>query len=254
MSDSRQTPFFVGYLPIPPGLRFFLVVVSGLLIGSFSALALIIGTAQNNPGDGSFKWGWGPQSVTGRLEIRPYPILHVTTGSKHIPAGRVLLLSGVGKKGVQARVASLDGRLVRLKGFALKRGDIDGLQVGDGKKAIAILDEGAPPPLEVTQLGRWRLKGEICDGKCLAGAMRPGRGLSHRACANLCLIGGAPPVFVSSAPIEGKEFFIIGDSNGNPLPPEYLRHVGMFISAEGAVERRGNIMVFKVDLKSLKVL
>jgi hypothetical protein len=253
MSGQNQTPFFVGYLPIPQGLKLFLVVISGLLIGGFAALALAIGTAQGNPGDGDFQWGWGPQEVTGRLEIRPYPLLHVTTGSKHIPAGRTLLLSGVGKKGVQPRVAKLDGRLVRLKGFALKRGEIDALQVGDNKKAIAAL-EGQAPVIKIESLGRWRLKGEICDGKCLSGAMRPGRGLSHRACANLCLIGGAPPVFVSSAPVDGNDFFVMGDSKGNPLPPEFLRHVSVFVSLEGTIERRGNIMVFKADLSSLKVL
>lgn len=253
MNQQNETPFFVGYLPVPQGLKVFLVVVSGLLIGGFAALALAIGTAQSNPGDGGFQWGWGPQEVTGRLEIHPYPLLHVTTGSKNIPAGRTLLLSGVGKKGVQPRVAKLDGQLVRMKGFALKRGEIDALQVGDGKMAIAALDNAAPA-ITIEPLGRWRLKGEICDGKCLAGAMRPGRGLSHRACANLCLIGGAPPVFVSNAPIEGNDFFVMGDSEGKPLPPEILRYVSVFVSLEGTVERRGNIMVFKADLKSLKVL
>lgn len=253
MSEQQQTPFFVGYLPTPPRLRLFLFAVSGLLIGAFAALGLIIGTTQGNPGNGDFQWGWGPQEITGRLEIRPYPMLHVMTGTKNIPAGRTLLLSGVGKKGVQARVAKLDGRLVRLKGFALKRGDIDALQVGDATGNIAAL-EGAAAPVPPVQLGRWRLKGEICDGKCLAGAMRPGRGLSHRACANLCLIGGAPPVFVSNAPVDGSDFFVIGDSNGNPLPPEYLQHVGVFLSLEGTVERRGRVLVFKADLTSLEVL
>ena len=251
--SERDEPFYVGYLPPPAGLRMFLVAVSGLLIGGFAALALIVGTAQGNPGNGDFQWGWGAQQVTGRLDVRPYPVLHVSIGSKHIPAGRSLLLTGGGKRGVQERVEKLDGRLVRLTGIALKRGDIDALQVGDDAADFEVL-EGAAVLAEAVPLGRWRLTGEICDGKCVAGAMRPGRGLSHRACANLCLIGGAPPVFVSSAPVDGAEFFLLGDREGGPLPPRYLGHVAVLVSLEGRVERRGKILIFKVDLDSLKVL
>ncbi|MGI9422759.1 MAG: hypothetical protein ACR2PA_06170, partial [Hyphomicrobiaceae bacterium] len=103
-------------------------------------------------------------------------------------------------------------------------------------------------------LGRWRLKGEICDGKCLAGAMRPGRGLAHRACANLCLIGGVPPIFVASEPVAGSQFFLLADQDGNALPDAYLNHVAVYISLDGTIERRGKILLFKVDLASLKVL
>ena len=253
MSKVNDKPFFVGYLPTPGTLKLFLVAVSAFLIGGFAALGLAVGSAQDNPGAGQFKWGWGPQSVSGRLEIHPYPILHVTKASKNIAVGRTLLLSGVGKKGVQSRVAKLDGKAVQLKGIALKRGDIDALQVGNAKGAIIPLDQ-APPQTKTVDLGRWKLKGEICDGKCLSGAMRPGRGLSHRACANLCLIGGAPPVFVTLDAVDGQNFFLLGDAAGKPLPASFLAHVAKLVSLEGAIERRGKILVFKADLKTLKVL
>lgn len=252
MKPDNHDAFFVGYLPTPAALRVFLVAVAALLLGAFAALAVVIGTAQDDPGDGSFRWAWGPQEVTGRLDTLPYPMLHVTTGSKRIAAGTTLLLTGVGKRGVHARVAKLDGKLVRLKGIALKRGDIDALQVGGGPKNIVAV-EGEAPTLETVPLGRWRLKGEICDGKCLAGAMRPGRGLSHRACANLCLIGGAPPVFVSGKPVDGSDFFVIGDADGKPLPERIYAQTALYISLEGEVERRGRILVFKADLDSLEV-
>jgi hypothetical protein len=252
MSTDKQDAFFVGYLPTPAHLRLFLFGVTAFLVGGFAALALAIGVSQDDPGDGDFRWSWGPQEVVGRLDTLPYPMLHVTQGSKHIPAGNTLLLTGVGKRGVQARVAKLNGKLVRLKGIALKRGDIDALQVGGGAKNIVAVD-GAVPTIATVPLGRWRLKGEICDGKCLAGAMRPGRGLSHRACANLCLIGGAPPVFVSGKPVDGSDFFLIGDADGKPLPERYLKHVSVYVSLDGHVERRGRMLVFKAALDTLEV-
>ena len=90
--------------------------------------------------------------------------------------------------------------------------------------------------------------------KCYQGAMRPGTGLSHKACANMCLIGGVPPVFVSSTPIEGNEFFLIVDREGNPLPEKYLDLVALLIEIEGFVEKIDDLMVFKVDLETAEVL
>ena len=84
--------------------------------------------------------------------------------------------------------------------------------------------------------------------------MRPGRGLSHRACANLCLIGGIPPVFVSSAPVDGQDFFLMADKNGGPMPKNSLNYVSMFVSIDGEVERRGGLLIFKADFDTLKVL
>lgn len=249
----NEKPFYVGYLPTPPQLRLFLVASAAFLIGAFAALGFAAGVAQDDPGIGEFKWGWGGQTVTGRMEIRPYPILHVTEGTERIPAGRTLLLSGAGKKGVQQRVSAFNGKLVQLKGILLQRGEIGALQVGDGEQDIVLAD-GRAPSANRRNLGRWRLTGEICDGKCLAGAMRPGTGLSHRACANLCLIGGAPPVFVTRDAVDGQTFFLMGDNAGNALPDRYLSHVAKLVTIEGQVVRRGEILVFQAELDTLEVL
>lgn len=255
MSDRNDVPFFVGYLPAPGPLRAFLFIVSLFLVGAFSALAFGIAGGQDDPGDGDFRWGWGEQIVTGTLDTRPYPILHVSEGTQHLPAGVALLLTGVGKKGIEPRIGNLQGARVRLKGIALTRGDIQALQVGDGDADIETIERSPSAALPKSiQLGRWRLTGEICDGKCLSGAMRPGRGLSHKACANLCIIGGAPPVFVSATAVDGETFFLMSDHNGDALPARSLDYTAVYLSLEGEVERRGGILVFKADLATLKVL
>ncbi len=253
MSDSSNNdPFFVGYLGIPKGLRFFLAAAALLLIGGFGILALSIGTAQNDPGDASFEFSWGPQTLTGILQAAPYPILHVTSGSKHIPAGKTILLSGNGKRGIVPRATPLDGQLVQVTGIALKRGDLDMLQLRGGTNGLRKADAGVGQSISIKALGRWRLTGEICDGKCLSGAMRPGRGLSHKACANFCLRGGIPPVFVSSAPVEGRNFFLMGTLDDKALPPDVLNHVATYISVEGVVERHGAMHIFKIDPASVE--
>ena len=96
-------------------------------------------------------------------------------------------------------------------------------------------------------LGRWRLAGEMCDGKCLAGAMRPGRRLAHKACANLCVIGGVPPVFVSTQPVEGETYFLLAGPDGGPLTMDMLTHMAAFVTLEGEIERRGDLLILKID-------
>ncbi len=253
MSEDKDKPFFIGFVDAPKELRPFLLTVAALLVVAFAGLALAIGGSQDEPAEASFRFDWGPQTVKGVLENDPYPILHVTEGSERVEAGTTIMLSGVGKNGVQGRSADLEGRLVQATGIMLKRGTLDMMQVG-GQTDRLIAIEGEAEATGSETLGRWRLAGEICDGKCLAGAMRPGRGLSHKACANLCLEGGVPPVFVASAPLEGSEFLLIGGADGGPMPEGLLDQVATYVEIEGEVERRGSLLVLKADPETLKVL
>lgn len=253
MSGDSEKPFFIGFADTPKELRPFLLTVAALLVVAFAGLALAIGGAQDEPAEASFRFDWGPQTVKGLLENDPYPILHVTEGSEHVEAGTTIMLSGVGKNGIQSRSADFEGRLVQATGIMLKRGALDMMQVGGQADRLMLLEDKAEPvPSE--PIGRWRLAGEICDGKCLAGAMRPGRGLSHKACANLCLVGGVPPVFVTSAPLEGSEFLLIGGADGGPMSEVLLEQVATYVEIEGEVERRGTLLVLKADHETLKVL
>jgi hypothetical protein len=253
MSGNNETaPFFVGYLPVPKALRAWLLAVAASLAMLFAAIGWAIATGQSDPGPGAFRFDLGEQTVTGVMEARPYPLLHVTIGSDVIPAGHTLMLAGGGKTGAEGPATSLDGKLAQISGIILKRGDLDMLQLRGGSGAVAA--EGAAPVIPVTRLGRWRLAGEICDGKCLAGAMRPGTGLAHKACANLCLLGGIPPVFVSSQPVEGSEFLMLAGPDGGPLPNWLYDRTAVFLTIEGDIERRGDLLIFRVDPASLELL
>ncbi len=253
MSGDKEKPFFIGFVDTPKELRTFLLTVAMILVIAFAGLALAIGVTQDEPAEAGFRFDWGPQTVTGILENDPYPILHVTEGSERVTAGTTIMLSGVGKNGVQSRSADLEGQLAQVTGIMLKRGALDMMQVGGRADSLTSRD-GSPEPVDGVSLGTWRLAGEICDGKCLAGAMRPGRGLAHKACANLCLDGGVPPVFVASAPLDGNEFLLIGGADGGPMSDSLQDHVGTYVEIEGEVERRGSLLVLKADPDSLKVL
>ena len=76
-------------------------------------------------------------------------------------------------------------------------------------------------------LGSWRLTGEICDGKCSLGVMRPGNKAAHKACANVCLIGGVPPVFITTTPVLGTQYLLMGDPQNHALPDALRDYVAI---------------------------
>ena len=260
---ARRAPdygFFVGYLNrVPRPLAIFLVVMAAGLIGSMAGLAFALGSNANDPGDGTFARKLGRQEMTGVLLEKPYPILRVRPDASN-PEPRTIMLTVPGKRHVKRRGAKLFGQVVDASGFLFKRGDIDMLQIqGKGALVAAEAGEGEPPPAytpaPLEPLGRWRLIGEICDSKCHLGAMRPGEGLAHKACATLCIAQGAPPIFVTAeeGAVDGETFLLMADEDGGPLPDRFGDYVAMLVEIEGAVERLDDLLVFKVDIDRTKV-
>lgn len=253
MSQKSDTPFFIGFLAIPKRLRLFLAIAALALVGAFAGVGLAIGVAQDDPGGAAWRFDWGKQTVVGVVYAEPSPHAVIVQGNQRVPAGHTLMFTGGGKFSVLDRTKPLDGKLATLSGVLLKRGDLDMMQVEGGQNGLSPA-EGEAPAYKTEPLGRWKLAGEICDGKCLAGAMRPGRGLAHKACANLCLIGDIPPVFVSTQPVEGSEYLLVAGPDGGPMPKELLDLVASYIEVEADIERRGDLLIMKVDPKTVRVL
>jgi len=252
--SKKDDPFFVGYLPAPMGLRLFLASCALIFCLGAGALGYAIAATQDDPGEGRLRFDFGQQTVLGVLELTPTPVLHVTEGSEQIPEGTALILAGQGKSGAVERAEPLEGQLVHARGILVERGDLSMMQLGGGNNFRAADDQSVIPDVpEPEALGRWQLTGEICDGKCAAGAMRPGRGIAHRACANLCILGGLPPVFITTQPIEGEEFLLIAGADGEVMPPELLDYVALYVTLEGEVARHGDLLVLTVDTDSVEL-
>lgn len=236
--------FFIGWQPRPPRrLARFLVAVGAVLVLAMGGLAVALGQADEPGGaisasGGGFELPADMPLVEGVVTRLPYPVLHR-------PDGRALLLAGDGKRGAEVP-AELEGRNVVARGYPQQRGSI-AMLVLDGPPAPR--EGGSAPPIQ--PLGRWRLTGEICDGKCVAGAMIAGTGIAHRACATLCLSGELPAVFVSTAPVMGQGYMLIGGPDGGPLPEAMRRFIALRVSVEGMLERRGGLLVFLADPASV---
>ncbi|WP_299768865.1 hypothetical protein [uncultured Tateyamaria sp.] len=247
-----EKPFFVGYLPAPGPLRTFLLTACILLISGLAGAGFLMGAAQDDPGPGAFRFDYGRQTVTGVVEMTPYPVIHVTEGNDRIKPGDSFMMTAGGKSGVDSRAMPLNGQLAQVSGIVLERGDLYMMQLRGGRNGIQAA-EGDAPDITPERQGRWKLAGEICDGKCLAGAMRPGRGLAHKACANLCLLGDVPPIFVSTQPVLGEEFLLVVGPDGTRLPREAYDHVAQFITAEGEITKHGDLLIWEIDVDTIEV-
>jgi len=234
-------PFFAGWSarsarPLAP----FLAGVALVLLFGFAALALALGRATDDPGGGL---EIPNRTITGILVDGPYPYL-LTPPDAASPRGHTVLLTAQGKVAIDADVRAFAGTYVSVPGLYMKRGGIDMLEVTD-------LPKPAGPAFAVPAeepLGTWRITGELCDGKCWIGWMRPGGGLAHKACANVCLIGGVPPVLVSTGEVAGSQFLLPLDPDGRMLPDGFRDLVGIRIVYEGAVVRVGDLLIFRTDI------
>ena len=236
---NRDT-FFIGWSwRSARPLAWFLVAAIVVLAAGAAALGLALGSNVDDPGGGDFA---GDRTVIGTLLANPYPVLVADPDAAH-PAGHAMLLAGGGKVGVQADAAKLDGKRVRIVGLSVQRGTIEMLLVWNLQPA-----EGAAAPPTKEPLGMWRLTGEICDGKCYSGVMRPGAGLAHKACANICLLAGVPPVLVTTALVAGSQFLLLADQQGRALPDTLRDHVAIMQRMDGVVTRVADLLIFRTDI------
>lgn len=251
---TKNTDFFVGYgKRLPEALRIFLPACAAILTAIFAIAGLLMGLSQSHPGEGGFRWDLGQQTLVGTLELNPVPVIHARATTR-FPNGHTMMLTGQGKNGVQVAAAPLDGMLVEVKGFITERGALDMLVV-DTLEAGKTESLSSDATLRsVTDLGLWRLTGEICDGKCVSGAMRPGRGIAHKACANLCILGGVPPVFVANGTVAGKSFFLMADELGQPLADRLGDLTAVPVEIEARVQRRGDLLIVLINPKAIKRL
>lgn len=251
--------FFIGWSgKTGPELGRFLALVAGGLVVGMGLAGFLLGAGADDPAAGLL--GLAPpervapsvpegRELRGVLDPGPYPILRLAPTPER-PQGEAMLLNGFGKDGIAVDPA-LYGRPVTVRGTVFARGDVAMLTT-DGQFTPLDGPVAAVPPAE--PLGRWRIAGELCDGKCYAGVMRPGSGLAHRACAALCFVGDVPLIFVAAQAVGGSVYMVAADADGGK-PPEAARAlIGVPVALEGSLERRGTLLIFRVDFDRARLL
>jgi hypothetical protein len=266
MNKSAQTPsdapaagrdeFFIGWEPTPDKYVRFLrpIVVALLLIAG--GVAATVAYLQRNPGTGH----WDTDNVRtfdGIAYTRPYAMIRVS-GEKPGDPPRTMLLVEDGKFGALPRVEKFvqgqaEGVAVRVTGTILHRDGRWMLELEEGAKGLRRLtgeEEQELPPL------RWpsaqvlaehvTLKGEIIDPKCYLGAMKPGGGKTHKACAMLCISGGVPPMLVMRDASKSETFYLLATDEGGVANERVLDFVGDAVEISGRLERHDDLLLLRI--------
>ena len=248
--------FFVGYLPKPTGLMIFSFLIAVIGVGMAVGAGLAWALAQQDPGPGRLVFP--AETVTGIMKAYPHPTVHVPPSEKH-PEGRAIVLAGQSKRGVDKKARSLDGKPVTIKGIlTIRDSAVDLIQLSNRAikpaedKAIAALGDFAVADPEAK--GRFTLDEEIVDSKCYLGAMKPGEGKVHMACANLCLIGGVPPLFVVYKEEGDPVYLLLVGPDGKAISDKVLDWTSLYIRASGEVRKQGQMLMFQLEPDSIEVL
>lgn len=251
--SAPDDDFFIGWADPPQADRRFLLSAAAGLIAGGGALGAWLGAAQDPPGSGQ----WDQSDVRewrGYLVREPYPMLR----TREIDGNpRTAFLMSSGKTGVTHRLRRDDGPVSVRGGIILR---------GAHAMIAAIKDENwiAPAALDLETLGALRdwpeedmgqalLVGEILDAKCWFGAMRPGAGKPHKACAALCIRGGAPPAFCGDGMSCGDDSAapLLLDAAGRAHGPALLPLVADPARATGRLVRVGDVMQLRANLSDI---
>lgn len=257
-ASQDDTPFYVGYLPLPAAVRRFLLPWVAANAVFLLAVGVLLAQQQRDPGDGTWDTS-RPVTMVGYLTTDPYPLLRVPDAEA--PSGMTTyILTQQSKRGVGEMTAGLDGRLVEVTGFVIERQgrrvlELDGTHpapINTAVKDRGIVDrDDLPRPVS---LGGHTLVGEIVDPKCYLGAMKPGEGKPHKVCATLCITGGIPPVFVVRDEAGNTTTYLLMTADGDAFPPSHYEYIADAIELRGKVERQGDLLVLRAEMSTIRRL
>lgn len=251
---QKGDPFYVGYLPLPPAIRRFLLpwLVGNLVLAV--GIAALIANQQRDPGDGIWDTAQA-KSFEGLLVVDPYPRLIVFNEATPSSSNTIIPIEQ-GKIGSQDRLVPHTGKLVRLTGFTIQRHGNTLLELLPGDEGLDVLASDMTYEVDVvpTDLGRHTLVGEIVDPKCYLGVMKPGDGKPHKVCATLCITGGIPPMFLVRDSAGHSTAYLLTDQSSSPLPEPYYGYIADPVKLSGSVLRQDGLLIFRADFSTLERL
>lgn len=249
--DGAPSELYVGYLPVPSGVKRFLRAAVPSVLWVVAVAAFVLARSQGSPGTGV--WDMEEErTYTGMVVAKPYPALVVEDRGDG-KAGSVLLVEA-GKHGGGARAAALDGKRASVSGWLIHRDGRFMLEMAPGDGAIREVEKVEVVRAAGRAMGRVTLRGEIVDSKCYLGAMKPGHGKTHKECATLCISGGIPPVFVVRDAGGGREYYLLTNEDGGALSSEAWPMIADPVEVTGELEEVDGTMRLKVRVGEIRRL
>ncbi|MFG0294252.1 MAG: hypothetical protein ACF8MJ_14015 [Phycisphaerales bacterium JB050] len=247
--EQGDAPIYVGYLPTPRREKRLLRIAVPVLLWIGAMAAGLVAWRMQDPGTGIWDTS-NEQTWEGVLHADPYPLLEIDGAG----TTEVVLLVEMGKTGTD-RARAFDGRRVSVTGFELER---DGRRifelVPEDRAISAIEGEVVGGGFATTPVRSVTLRGEIMDSKCFLGAMKPGEGQGHRACAILCIRGGIPPMLVTRDAAGTASYYLLVNEDGSGLAPDALDRIGEPVEITGELRHRGDLMLLAIDPETVRGL
>jgi hypothetical protein len=249
-AGDGEPAIYASYFKLPLREKRFLRLYVPAMLWVLAAVAFVWARAQQSPGDAV----WDDAKVrtfTGWYLAKPYPMLFADDCGTGKPG--VMMLVEVGKHGVERMPAGSNGQRMRIDGWLLRREGRTMIELDPDAEPKPQVDEAAggaramPAALSATGEPVARvLRGEIVDFKCFLGAMKPGSGKAHKACAALCVGGGVPPVLVCRDGAGGADFYILQSPGGVPMDESLRRFIGDEIEISGQETTLGDVKILTV--------
>lgn len=238
--DRPETPpIYVGYLPIPVRHQRLLRAVAPLLVVVALVLGAVTASMQRDPGPA--EWHGERGAYTGTLAVAPYPVLIPDE-----PGALPMLLVAEGKFGAVI-APDLYGARVEVRGRLLERDEARMIELAAGRDAIHDIGGSGRSPESPPETASVVLRGEIVDSKCCLGAMKPGEGKTHRACATLCIRGGIPPILVSADEHGAAVYTLLTDAVGGPANALVLPYVAEQVEVRGTLSVERGLRTLKIE-------
>lgn len=237
MSQAHDE-FYVGYLPLPPSHAASVRRAVGVVLVVAAVAAATLSLTHRSGGEGLWDTGH-VVTFEGVLHENPYPLLTLDDNSSPV------CLVEMGKHGAQERSRGLDGARVRCEGWAITRDGRRILELAPESSAITRLAGDPEPHATEPPWHPATLDGEIVDFKCFLGAMKPGDGKGHKACATLCIDRGIPPVLVTTS--DGvRTYTLLSDEHGGPANSAAAPFAGEPVRVSGDVSTLHGIPVMRL--------
>lgn len=250
---NDQEEFYIGWQnETPPTtkrrLRVFVLALALVVI----AVGFLIVRSQQGFSNATFELGRITE-LEGVLIDRPVPFLQVYRGldPQGHPIMQHIVLVGAGKHGAHEAIMSaektagktLNGQVLRISGSLIYHDGQTLMEISKKPDSIIPITQSTQneiPAQQEKSIGQVDITGEIIDPKCYFGAMKPGYGKTHRACAVRCIAGGIPPVFKTSAPDGSTRYYLIVGHDGQPVNDEVLPFVADQVSLQGELRQLGD--------------
>ncbi|MGB5705486.1 MAG: hypothetical protein WBM41_01535 [Arenicellales bacterium] len=256
MKDQERDTFFVGYLDMPAALRRFYTPLTILLLGVSGLIGFGIASMQSSTGAASWQTE-SSETLSGLLMVDPYPVLHRLDPANPDQVESILLVNQ-GKFSAEAYARPYHNRMVSVTGFPITRGGWTMLEVTaadsifEDQSGKSAADVEIEKNVTAKSLGVVTLNGEIADSKCFLGVMKPGEGSVHKACAEVCLIGGIPSMLVVRDGDGRKYGYILTLPDGSSASTALSGRAADKVGVTGELMQKGDLIYIKISPDGLR--